>query len=997
MVSFDVFTIKAIWGNMLFDFATSSARGQSGGILCVWDNSLFHKKRTFATDHCLCVEGTWLANNTNLLFISVYSPQELPLKRALWTYMAGIINCWHGEVIIMEDFNEVRYPSERYGSSFNPLNAAEFNRFIANSHLFDIPLGGYSFTWSDKYASKMSKLDRFLVSQGTLDLFPNLTGLILHCNISDHRPILLKEAQVDYGPTPFRLYHSWFLEDDFQAVIVDSWNNDDSTEKRRSNDHTRKSLQDSFNEIKLRIDKGECLPDDLSNRVTILRDLNNFDQKDAIDWAQKAKIKWAIEGDKNSKFFHRIVNKKRRHLAIKGILVNGEWIDNPSRVKSEFYNYFSDICAPFEGVFPKRLAYEQSCDLEEAVSNEEIKRAIWDCGSDKSPGPDGFTFEFFKKYWSVVGNDIINAVKEFFITSSFLKGCNSSFITLIPKVLGANKLNEFRPISLIGRQYKIIGKILANRLSLVIDGIVSQEQSAFIKGRQIMDGPLILNELISWCKAKKDQCLLLKVDFQKAFDSVRSDHLDEILGKFGFGNKWHGWIRGCLISSKASILLIDRGLFVPTLVGKENPMPISHLFYADDAMFISKWSCSNVCVLMMMLHCFFLASGLKVNVHKSSLYGVGVHNTEVQLMAASFGYLGNKLPFTYLGVKVGGNMTRANSWTEVVQKVSTKLSSWKAKSLSVGGRLTLIKSVLGAIPIYYMSMFKVLEGILSQLEKFRNSFFLGANPDERKITWWIWRFLTDPLNLWIRVIKFIHGNSGGLENLSSYNGPTSTWSRIVKATIKLKETWVDLMEYCKLVIELQKDVSVAAKLQAPNIDYSFRRAPRSGIELSQFLELVQLLNSVPSLRLATAGLGRYMASVCFLLNRLEKKSISMSLLLLLRIPDGLSCTMTVDLVRLFGRWWNIQVPHLDDPSSWDLWFKGLNLSINQKRFIEASFVSMWWHIWKFRNASLFSLKKPRKAMIFDDIVSHTFFWVNSRCSNFKISMDSWLIDPLNAL
>ncbi|GKB17965.1 hypothetical protein Tco_0851888, partial [Tanacetum coccineum] len=186
-------------------------------------------------------------------------------------------------------------------------------------------------------------------------------------------------------------------------------------------------------------------------------------------------------------------------------------------------------------------------------------------------------------------------------------------------------------------------------------------------------------------------------------------------------------------------------------------------------------------------------------------------------MAASFGCLGNKLPFTYLGVKVGGNMTRANSWTEVVQKVSTKLSSWKAKSLSVGGRLTLIKSVLGAIPTYYMSMFKVLEGILSQLEKFCNSFFLGANPDE----------------------------------------------------------------------QLQKDVSVAAKLQAPNIDYSFRRAPRSGIELSQFLELVQLLNSVPSLRLATAGLGRYMASVCFLLNRLEKKSISMSLLLLLRIPDGL--------------------------------------------------------------------------------------------------------------
>nr|GFA18676.1 RNA-directed DNA polymerase, eukaryota, reverse transcriptase zinc-binding domain protein [Tanacetum cinerariifolium] len=171
-----------------------------------------------------------------------------------------------------------------------------------------------------------------------------------------------------------------------------------------------------------------------------------------------------------------------------------------------------------------------------------------------------------------------------------------------------------------------------------------------------MDSPLILNEIISWCKARKEQLLMFKVDFQKAFDSVRWDHLDDIIGKFGFGIKWRGWIRGCLQSSKASVLvngsptdefyfrrglrqgdplspflfilvmeslhvsfqrLIDRGMFDPIFLGKE-------LFYADDAMFIGKWSRSNVNVLMMMLHCFSLVSGLKVNVHKSSIYGVGV-------------------------------------------------------------------------------------------------------------------------------------------------------------------------------------------------------------------------------------------------------------------------------------------------------------------------------------------------------------------------------------
>nr|GEX48344.1 RNA-directed DNA polymerase, eukaryota [Tanacetum cinerariifolium] len=515
---------------------------------------------------------------------------------------------------------------------------------MVRSLLWEILMRGYSFTWSDKHASKMSKLDQFLVSQGMLDLFPNLIGLILHRHLFDHRPILLKETRVDYGHTPFRLYHSWFLKDDFHSVIEDSWNND-----------------------------GNGLPDDLTKRANLFRDLKYIDHKESIDLAQKAKIKWAVEGDENSKKFHGVVNKKRRHLAI--------------------------------------------------------------------------------------------------------KGCNSSFIALIPKVIDAKHLKDFKHISLIGCQYKIIGKILANRLSLVIGDIVSQEQSAFIKERQIMDGPLIFNEVISWCKARKEQLLTFKVDFQKAFDSVRWDHLDDILGKFGFEIKWREWIRGCLQSSKASILvngsptdefsfhrglrqgdplssflfilvmeslhvsfqrLIDRGMFDPIFLGKENRVPISHLFYADDAMFIGKWSRSNVNVLMMMLHCFSLASGLKVNVHKSSIYGVGVRQDDVQHMAENFCCISNNLPFTYLGVKVGANMMRLNSWSDVVKKVSNKLSNWKAKTLSVGGRLTLLKSVLGAIPTYYMFLFKAPEVIISLLEKMRNKFFLGADTDDRKITWVCW-------------------------------------------------------------------------------------------------------------------------------------------------------------------------------------------------------------------------------------------------------------------
>ncbi|GKA40794.1 RNA-directed DNA polymerase, eukaryota [Tanacetum coccineum] len=561
-------------------------------------------------------------------------------------------------------------------------------------------------------------------------------------------------------------------------------------------------------------------------------------------------------------FFHGIINKKRRHLAIKDILVEGEWIDNPPRVKAEFFNHFANRFSapdwtrvPFDGQFPRCLDIDQSSDLERDVSNEEIKRAVWDCDSDKSLGPDGFTFEFFKKFWSIVGGDVIKAVKEFFNSSIFPNGCNSSFIALIPKVLDAKHLNDFRPISLIGCQYKIIGKILANRLSLVINNITSLEQSAFIKGRQITDGPLILNEIISWCKYRKEQSLMFKVGFQKAFDSVRWDHLDDM--------KARGLRQGDPLSLFLFILvmeslhvsfqrLIDRGLFTPILIGKNNMIPISYLFYADDAMFIGKWSCSNVNALMMMLQWFFLASGLKVNVHKSCIYGVGVRLADIKDLADRYGCLANNLPFTYLGVKVGANMNRIDSWNDVVQKGFVTPSSgeqtWKTeRSLGSVGEKWWRTSRMVALGLYALNLALLFK--------------------------WIWRFLSSHSGLWYNVIKAVHGSKGSLDSSFRSNSHGSIWIGMLKAIAKLKYKGIDLLDFCKLVIdngnstklwhdkwyddiifkekfqrlynlETQKDVSVAHKLQCYDLASSFRRPPMSGIEESQLIEISQLISLV---------------------------------------------------------------------------------------------------------------------------------------------------------
>ncbi|GKA13749.1 putative RNA-directed DNA polymerase, eukaryota, reverse transcriptase zinc-binding domain protein [Tanacetum coccineum] len=374
--------------------------------------------------------------------------------------------------------------------------------------------------------------------------------------------------------------------------------------------------------------------------------------------------------------------------------------------------------------------------MERPFSRDEIKLAVWDCGGDKAPGPDGFSFKFFTFFWDLVENDVVNFVYEFFHTSFFPQGCNSSFIALIPKVAKAKTVSDFRPISLIGCQYKIIGKLLANRIRVVIGDCVNPVQSAFIKGRNILDGPLILNEVISWYRNSKKDLMVFKVDFEKAFDSIRWDYLDLVLEKLGFGCRWRSRIKGCLHSARSSVLVngsptdefeLHRGLrqgdplspflfilameglhaytskveslglFKGCSVGRDN-LHISHLMYADDVIFIGEWSWSNARNLISLLRCFFLVSGLYINIHKSLVIGIGVSDDEVSYMANIIGCGTSKLPLKYLGVPVGCNMSRSSNWNIIIQKFYSKLSSWKARLLSVGGRLTLIRSVLNSLP-----------------------------------------------------------------------------------------------------------------------------------------------------------------------------------------------------------------------------------------------------------------------------------------------------------
>ena len=177
---------------------------------------------------------------------------------------------------------------------------------------------------------------------------------------------------------------------------------------------------------------------------------------------------------------------------------------------------------------------------------EEVKAAVWDCDNFKCSGPDGITFGFFKDFWDTLRDDVMQFLGEFHRNGRLTKGINGTFIALIPKVESPQRLNDFRPISLVGSMYKILAKVLANRLRSIIGSVISDTQYAFVKGRQILYGILVANEVVDDARRCKKELLLFKVDFEKAYDSIDWSYLDEVKYKMGFPIMWRKWIKECI-------------------------------------------------------------------------------------------------------------------------------------------------------------------------------------------------------------------------------------------------------------------------------------------------------------------------------------------------------------------------------------------------------------------------------------------------------------------
>lgn len=201
----------------------------------------------------------------------------------------------------------------------------------------------------------------------------------------------------------------------------------------------------------------------------------------------------------------------------------------------------------------KSLSLEDSLDLELPFSELEIKEAVWSYVGDKSPGPDGFSFCFFQSCWEVIKADVIRFMKDFHSS----KAATASFLALIPKSDSPQELNSYRPICLVSCFQKIISKILAGRLKFIIGSISSIEQTAFVHKRSIFDGVLVVNKVMDVEKMFKKNCLLMKINFERANDYVNLGFLRYLLKHLNFSIRWRSWME--VVAFHGSSLVLVNG------------------------------------------------------------------------------------------------------------------------------------------------------------------------------------------------------------------------------------------------------------------------------------------------------------------------------------------------------------------------------------------------------------------------------------------------------
>ncbi|KAF3645754.1 putative COP9 signalosome complex subunit 4-like [Capsicum annuum] len=453
----------------------------------------------------------------------VYAPSEgAEREETSWEIGAarGLVT---GSWILCGDFNIVRHPSEKKNCSRINKGMIDFSDFIEDMELVDIELSGGKYSWKkgDRHITT-SRLDKILFFEEWASNFRNISQNLLPRVTSDHSPIMLQCGDWETTKSYFK-FENWWLETDGFKERVKGCKTFSGNLRARKQEVLRQLA-----ELEETQEHRALEAEEITSRLTLNMKFEDVANREKIAYRQRSRAVWLKQGDRNTDFFHRIANAHRSTNTIDKLKVRGVILTKVEEVHEEIISYSKKLYSELEDWRPHldvrncpMIGEEENSLLMAPFGQQEILESIKACAGDKAPGPDGFSMAFFSQCWETINTDLVAALQNFHKEEIFEKSINASFVVLIPKKVGAMELKDFRPISLIGGVYKIIAKLMAERLKKVIHSLMAKER-AWIRGFQV--GTRATNNLeithlqyaddtLVFCEAEKDQMLFLRVIF----------------------------------------------------------------------------------------------------------------------------------------------------------------------------------------------------------------------------------------------------------------------------------------------------------------------------------------------------------------------------------------------------------------------------------------------------------------------------------------------------
>lgn len=523
---------------------------------------------------------------------------------------------------------------------------------------------------------------------------------------------------------------------------------------------------------------------DLHQKWLLLRDIEECFFK------RKSRINWLKEGDLNTSYFFRICQTRASFNAIRSFFTaSGVLLTDPLEMSNYAVahfksilgpsNYCTDVYSPpswFATLIQFRVSSQQQSLMISMPTVEEIHKLFFKLNPNKASGPDGLTSGFFRGAWDIIGSDVTTAISQFFSSAFLPAAANATILSMVPKRQGATAVTDYRPISCLNTVYKVVSRLLVKRLKPILLDLIVPNQTAFVKGRLLLENTVLAGELVNgYHKNSNSKRITIKVDIAKAFDTLSWSFLFSCLEGIVVPPLFIRWLRACVCTPSYMVgyngtvngyFKGTRGLrqgdplspylFVIAMnclskllnrasangsIGfhpRTQSTRLTHLSFADDLLIFIDGSLSSVQHVLQVLREFELRSGLAVSVQKSSFFSSGLSQLEIDVIQASTGMPHGTLPVRYLGVPLCTRKLSLIHCEQLIQQVKAKFTSWTVKTLSFAGRLLLIKTVIAGITNFWCSSFVLPKACVKRINSLCGVFLWKGNievPPQARVAW----------------------------------------------------------------------------------------------------------------------------------------------------------------------------------------------------------------------------------------------------------------------